>query len=744
MRIELVAAVVTAAVCLVTVWAVPRPIGDLYKSVAGGQDVLNGTLGGQDDWSVLTDKTFEVLDGNGRAISRVGRFLAAGTVVDSGGRKVRVEQDMVEVDVSGAGGWIPLDSVEVRVNASPRERVWINQNWGTDLTYYYVYNYLGGEGMLALKALLLLVAFAALIGCMVRREVIWPIAVVMSAGVLIAARGYIDQRPNLTTLALSAVMLLLIHLSRRRMGWIWVAAGLTVVWSNMHGGFIFGIGMIGLWTLCRGITAVRSSGIREAVRRLWPMGAAVSAAILLCLVVTPFGYRNLTFPFAIQDAVWRTVHEWRPLIRMVEETAGGSRLIFPRLYSTSGFGSAEEFLVVLGILVGLLVARPIARTVQRLYVEASGRGGSRRGNRGGVQDETASAIVLFEYVLTAVVILMALSSRRFVPLAMIQFAPVLARHVQWALQAKRLPWPTVGFCAVIVVPVALYAAELKAFYKPAHFTNPPEAVFDRMVGLSAQPADAATFLNANGISGPMLHEWRWEGYLRMRCPQIQVFLGGRAHMIYSANENHLYQLVRNHGLAEPLGQLDVHMVLLPYGSGFTRLWSNLSGQWVPIYCDRKNILIVNGADSAMRSLIELAASGGLMYPSEHIEALSYAATMQALGPRNAGQELIAAIKRANELAITWQGYRLLIGILDQYEFEAAECVKILSAEYARLAEIGADVPMGQEVVSSQRIIALTLARHHITLGHREEKRVWEARAKAHLADQTARTAAARP
>jgi hypothetical protein len=152
------------------------------------------------------------------------------------------------------------------------------------------------------------------------------------------------------------------------------------LWANMHGGFIFGLAMMGLWSGLRFLTILLcsrwesrrqgteqvgrpgKSGRRpsdapvipfgtllvQAVRQTWPLFAATAVSFLLCAFVNPFGFQNITHPFVVATIKgWREVAEWRPV------------------YVYEQFGTVEEFLTVLGAVSGLMAVRVIVELAAR-------------------------------------------------------------------------------------------------------------------------------------------------------------------------------------------------------------------------------------------------------------------------------------------------------------------------------------------------------------------------------------------
>lgn len=165
-------------------------------------------------------------------------------------------------------------------------------------------------------------------------------------------------------------------------------------------------------------------------------------------------------------------------------------------------------------------------------------------------------------------------ARRFIPLAIIVGAPFLAAQVQWlmGLLARAHRWLSLGTivaAAALAIPLLVYAKKLSRMYHPDHPKFPRQTFFDRMHSMWAQPVGAAEFLAANQITGRVYHDWRWEGYLHWKCPQLKLFLGGRAHQVYDRETVILGDRI----LADPqktptnptadLANIGVHIVIVP-------------------------------------------------------------------------------------------------------------------------------------------------------------------------------------
>jgi hypothetical protein len=351
---ELAAGLLTVLLAVVTVWTVPRPTGDLYVGLAAGRDIVDGKLNALDDWSFRT-----------------------------------------------------------------KGRVWVNQNWGTHLLYYLFYRATGGQdgqrtddegtgeiGLLVLKILLLGVGATFLALACRQRGVGWPIALLVTGGTMAAGRSFIDLRPNLTTLMFVPVMLFLLYRTRGRPRRYWLVMPIFgLVWANLHGGFFFGLLVMGLWALCMVVPELVAAALRKPVkapvrgkarrakgkraggqeraeppaeaapvgvgavlRRDWPFLAATAGAIVLAGIVTPFGIHNLfrsdtTHGFTW---MWNLTH---PLIVLIsgESEAWQSVIEWHSIFtaSTRTFGTSWEFFTVVGLFCLLVSIRIAAKLRKR-------------------------------------------------------------------------------------------------------------------------------------------------------------------------------------------------------------------------------------------------------------------------------------------------------------------------------------------------------------------------------------------
>ena len=285
-----------------------------------------------------------------------------------------------------------------------------------------------------------------------------------------ASHWFVDVRPHLVTLLFTA--LLLVALQRRWSPWLWPA--LMLAWGNLHAGFIFGVGVMGLHVGIESLRAWRAGG-RLPLREWLVLALAVAAVGL-----NPFGFALYVVPFDHLPGLtpFGALLEWQPVEWSLDPASYAGRFLWLALLSLSGFWRCRR-------------------------------------------DPVAVALVLLTFV-------MVVESRRFVPLFAVVAAPVAACGMA-ALFARagahlRLPaWgATAGAAAMLLVALS--------FWSQVRFTPEP---LRRWTLEESAPGGAVAYLA--GMQDPpqrLLNAYEWGGYVSLFAPGVPIFIDGRASTLY--------------------------------------------------------------------------------------------------------------------------------------------------------------------------------------------------------------------
>ena len=185
------------------------------------------------------------------------------------------------------------------------DRPWINHEWLSEAAMAIAYDRLGPAGVNLLRMTIVLgvlaLAWSAMAGVPVHRRIL-----VASAGAMgMLWRAY-PIRPQLLSLLFFAVLLKLITSAddRRSLRPLLPAPLLMAIWVNAHGGWLVGLGVLGLWTA---MTAIAASWRQRMAL------AAILAASLAATLVNPYGSGMWEFLLSTVRLERPLISDWQPL-----------------------------------------------------------------------------------------------------------------------------------------------------------------------------------------------------------------------------------------------------------------------------------------------------------------------------------------------------------------------------------------------------------------------------------------------
>ena len=344
---------------------------------------------------------------------------------------------------------------------------------------------------------------------------------------------FLEIRPHELTLLFVGIFLL-----TRNQPWApWLWPPLMVLWCNLHGGFVFGFGAIGLFALARTIEASLAAGRPVIDRRLW-IGVVLTGLAFLC---NPWGWRILAYPVAYLDSSspFREILEWQP--------PGFS--LDPR-----GFSGRFTW----------LLAATAAGTLAEL--------------RSRSRDAYLVSLV-------AVTCAMALTSRRFIPLFALTALPLVARlfGTLGDFVSTRLP--------AVFIERATLAAPLAALAIAALLWRDVRLaprLLERWTESQLYPSSALAYLHALEPGPRLLNHYNWGGYVMLHAPEFKVMIDGRANTLYDEKTylDYLALSAAGEGLSSRLAQYPVDAALISTASG--RLAEVLTSPrygWQIVYAD---------------------------------------------------------------------------------------------------------------------------------------------------------------
>ena len=347
----------------------------------------------------------------------------------------------------------------------------VPQEWLSELSMYCAYKFAGNSGLMLLLCLL---ASALVVAGYVLCSLYSGNAKVAFTGAMIiwffGTIGF-EIRPQIFSYVLLIAELLLIYAGRSRNPlWFLCLPVLFLIWINSHASFIVGIAVAcayltgSFFEFDLGILVSHRWDLRP--RRIFACSLALS---IFLLFVNPVGFRQVFYPFdnlMNMKTMIANVEEWAPL----------------NLTEARGIG----VLAVLLCIVLLIATRKAEIYLDELLVLAAG------------------AWLAFEHTRMMII---------FGTLV----APTLSRQLANV-------WENYEPEKDRILPNAVLIA-LSCFVVVLAF--PSRQNLERQVE-SGSPVKALQFIKANQLSGPMLNDYTYGGYLIWAAPEYPVMMDGRA------------------------------------------------------------------------------------------------------------------------------------------------------------------------------------------------------------------------
>jgi tetratricopeptide (TPR) repeat protein len=195
-------------------------------------------------------------------------------------------------------------------SATVNGKEWLDWEWLFQVGIYVLYSWGGFHELVVGKAIVVFLAGLVVFRTCQRNGAGVSLAAVAMMAAFVASRARLDVRPDVVMLLFAALTIALLETAHRGKPYalLWLPV-LELVWVNVHGSFLLGIGLMAMYGLVQ--------GIEFALRKEWRcLGLIVGALALACAacLVNPFGIR------LVQHAIEQTrssspsgaIGEWQP------------------------------------------------------------------------------------------------------------------------------------------------------------------------------------------------------------------------------------------------------------------------------------------------------------------------------------------------------------------------------------------------------------------------------------------------
>jgi hypothetical protein len=327
----------------------------------------------------------------------------------------------------------------------------------------------------------------------------------VAAAVLIAALAVIAPgatfRPQLFTMLLLAVELALVLRGDRRLRtesttlpWqLAVLPALLALWANLHGGFLVGLGMVGLYgaaTIGEALLARLRGGSAACAPRQLAAVAAMGALAVAAPLANPYGIELYRYLVETLD-MHGEISEWYPV----------------------------ELLSTHFLRFKLLVVATIGAAAILIDRRAKG----------------VAASVLLAWLLPFLVVaaVSAFRHQRHTVLFAIAAMPVLAVAAEEARRFALQRWPRLAPSRATFATVAVGALGVALFQLYGFAAQVARDGGNVRYGRLDYPVDAVEFMRTHGIHGNVAMPFEWGAYaISKLAPDSRVFIDGRFEAVY--------------------------------------------------------------------------------------------------------------------------------------------------------------------------------------------------------------------
>lgn len=349
---------------------------------------------------------------------------------------------------------------------------WIAHEWGAELLYYSAYKTGGFLGLFGLN-LVILSANYFLFGRLVYRAAAKDLTVTTVVVVICAVFTAVFWvfRPHLAAYLLFISFLSVLEMYRDGKNLLWLLPPLMALWVNIHGSFIMGIVLIGIYL----ISGLFSINFGRLVSRKWSLGERKNLVITLLLViaavaVNPNTTKMYYYPFFTlnSEAIMESITEW--------SSPDFHLPIF------------KAFLAYLFVVYVTLVISQKTMDFKDILM-----------------------LGLFTYL--------AMYGARNMGLFMFVTGPIWAERLAGFLSHGRPQKQVVVLNWMVLAGVVFYGI----------YSLPSQTPVEEKVNREWFPYQAVKYMKKNGLKGTLFNNYDWGGYLLWtRFPDNTIFIDGRS------------------------------------------------------------------------------------------------------------------------------------------------------------------------------------------------------------------------
>lgn len=429
--------------------------------------------------------------------------------------------------------------------------------WGSQVLFSLVHSAAGLAGIVVFAGILIASAYALLVRWLLARGVDPLLAVLTTTAAAVLGSSHWLARPHLFSLLGCVVLLRWVEAPRPRS---WLLLPLFALWANLHPGFVFGLAVLGAAMAGDVLEAIRRPGDSGALRGvLTERGRQVGFAALGTLI-TPFG------PALHGHILGLLGNDY-----ILSVTSEFQSPDFHMLY-------AKLFAGVAILVVAALAFRRSAPVPARFFIFLVTFWAALEAQRN---------IVLFGALALPLMALELDGEWRAIPSRILRSLSRGLRRVE-ALAPRG---PLAVLMATVLVVIALGGGQVRGV-----------SVVPNSFDSEVFPTEAVARARAAGLTGNLLTEFTWGGYVLYAWPEQRIFIDGMTDFFGEDLLREYGVLVEQKpGWRDVLESHGVQLAILPPDSPLAMALRE-DQEWLGWYADEVAVVMVRdpgGADEVV-------------------------------------------------------------------------------------------------------------------------------------------------
>lgn len=430
---------------------------------------------------------------------------------------------------------------------TPTKDPWVYHEWLTGILYYYIFQHTGNAGLQLLRYSFVLVTIYLIYLTAVKRGAT-PLSacIALAPSMLLISFGYVPVRAQMFTyffFILTVYILESVRLGQRWPILSWLLP-VQILWCNFHGGFVAGIGLIGLYAAGEGLSG----------RKYLPfLAAGILAAA--ATFINPYGAKYWLYIFQAVFMPRPEITEWVSVIGAIEKGV----YAFPAYLFT--------VMAIVSLVLCLLRRR-------RDYVDIL----------------VMAALIFIGMSHVRHTVFLGLIFGAYIPLPLSEHWRVLKERKAF-LQTKSWMPGSVFVCLILLIHLLVNPYRIP----------PPVPSFMITASQSRYPVGALNWIMQNGLKGKILPLFDWGEFIIWNCyPDCRVAMDGRYETVY---EEHVHREYFDFLYARPtwrvfLEKYPHEMILVHSGIKIADLLKQEKG-WRIAYGDQESLLFIRDQDQRL-------------------------------------------------------------------------------------------------------------------------------------------------